>query len=362
MTSIFVKDLHPNVTESTLYRKFSSIGPLLSLRVCRESGTNRPLGYAYVNFVDQVHANRAIETMNFDLLEGKPIRLMKSERNPLLRKIDQPNIFLKNLDKTITNRELHHLFSQFGNVLSCKVAQDQNGVSKCYGFVQLQDEESAMQSIIHLNGILVGKEILCVMPFIKQKIKGAHSGHNPKKCSTNVYVKNIGKDLNDQGLKEMFEKFGNIVSHKIMTEPDGTSRGFGFVSFENAEAAFNAIVQLNGQKLQSGKALYVGRALTKLERKLAIMTNQEEFKEHQQANLEAITGMDARMVCKKPNIVSVTEKNDSGTKKLSFGERRLLAIREPSSSLLKPDLLGVGVAANFSSNANESYVSGEKKS
>ncbi|XP_012730810.2 polyadenylate-binding protein 1A [Fundulus heteroclitus] len=285
MASLYVGDLHPDVTEAMLYEKFSPAGAILSIRVCRDMMTRRSLGYAYVNFQQPADAERALDTMNFDVIKGRPVRIMWSQRDPSLRKSGVGNIFIKNLDKSIDNKALYDTFSAFGNILSCKVVCDENG-SKGYGFVHFETQEAAERAIEKMNGMLLNDRKVFVGRFKSRKEREAELGARAKEF-TNVYIKNFGDDMDDEKLRELFSKYGSALSTRVMTDEGGKSRGFGFVSFERHEDAQKAVDEMNGKDL-NGKPIYVGRAQKKVERQTELKRKFEQMKQDRMTRYQGV--------------------------------------------------------------------------
>nr|XP_027781481.1 polyadenylate-binding protein 4 isoform X4 [Marmota flaviventris]XP_027781488.1 polyadenylate-binding protein 4 isoform X4 [Marmota flaviventris] len=285
MASLYVGDLHSDVTEAMLYEKFSPAGPVLSIRVCRDMITRRSLGYAYVNFQQPADAERALDTMNFDVIKGKPIRIMWSQRDPSLRKSGVGNVFIKNLDKSIDNKALYDTFSAFGNILSCKVVCDENG-SKGYAFVHFETQEAADKAIEKMNGMLLNDRKVFVGRFKSRKEREAELGAKAKEF-TNVYIKNFGEEIDDESLKELFSQFGKTLSVKVMRDPSGKSKGFGFVSYEKHEDANKAVEEMNGKEI-SGKVIFVGRAQKKVERQAELKRKFEQLKQERISRYQGV--------------------------------------------------------------------------
>ena len=199
-SSLYVGDLETSVTEAQLYEKFSSIGPVVSIRVCRDLITRRSLGYAYVNFQSSSDAAHAIDVLNFQVINGKPIRVLYSQRDPAVRRSGVGNIFIKNLDKSIDNKALLDTFAQFGTITSAKVAMDGQGNSKGYGFVQFETAEAAQAAIDNVNGMELNDKQVYVGPFQRRSDR---SNAGEAKFN-NVYVKNLSENLSDEKLREKF--------------------------------------------------------------------------------------------------------------------------------------------------------------
>jgi polyadenylate-binding protein len=276
--SLYVGELDPSVTEAMLFELFSQIGSVASIRVCRDAVTRRSLGYAYVNYNSTADGEKALEELNYTLIKNRPCRIMWSQRDPALRKTGQGNVFIKNLDVAIDNKALHDTFAAFGNILSCKVAQDENGNSKGYGFVHYETDEAAAQAIKHVNGMLLNEKKVYVGYHIPKKDRQSKF-EEMKANFTNVYVKNINLEVTDDEFRELFEKYGEVTSSSLARDAEGKSRGFGFVNFTTHASAAKAVEELNGKDFR-GQDLYVGRAQKKHERE------EELRKSYEAARLE----------------------------------------------------------------------------
>jgi len=267
--SLYVGDLHPEVTESVLFELFNRVGPVASIRVCRDSMTRRSLGYAYVNFHNVQDAERALDTMNFSDIQGRPCRIMWSQRDPSLRKTGLGNVFVRNLAPSVDNKGLYDTFSVFGNILSCKVAMDETGKSKGYGYVHFETGEAATDAIQKFDGMLIDDVEVHVGHFVR---RADRSGVN---VFTNLYVKSFPLSWDDAQLRDLFTPYGTLASIYISRDPEtNKSKGFGFVNFEEHESAAKAVAELNGKVLEDVKedgtpitlTLYVGKAQKKIDR------------------------------------------------------------------------------------------------
>jgi len=75
-----------------------------------------------------------------------------------------------------------------------------------------------------------------------------------------LFVGGLSWDTLAEGLRAAFSRFGPLVEAMVISDRDtGRSRGFGFVTFENARDADEAVMQMSGAELD-GRTLKVNRA------------------------------------------------------------------------------------------------------
>ncbi|XP_071572143.1 polyadenylate-binding protein-like [Temnothorax nylanderi] len=167
-TSLYVLNLHVDITEMMLDKIFSTVGPVRLTKVFRDKNTNSSLGYAYVGFKCWSDAELAIDIINFCIINGRPIQIMRYKDFPTLSKFDDKNVSITNLDKKIDHQALYDTFSAFGKIVTCKVEKSESkGTSK--GYVHFETKEAANKSIKEINKMLRSGRKVYIGKFIPHK-------------------------------------------------------------------------------------------------------------------------------------------------------------------------------------------------
>ncbi len=76
----------------------------------------------------------------------------------------------------------------------------------------------------------------------------------------NIYVSNLSFNTSDVELQDLFSKYGEVSSAKVITDREtGRSRGFGFVEMANDAEGKAAMEGLNNKEVE-GRAMSVSVA------------------------------------------------------------------------------------------------------
>ncbi|KAG7643343.1 RNA recognition motif domain [Arabidopsis suecica] len=169
------------------------------------------------------------------------------------------SLYVGDLHPSVTEGILYDAFAEFKSLTSVRLCKDaSSGRSLCYGYANFLSRQDANLAIEKKNNSLLNGKMIRVM----WSVRAPDARRNGV---GNVFVKNLPESVTNAVLQDMFKKFGNIVSCKVATLEDGKSRGYGFVQFEQEDAAHAAIQTLNST-IVADKEIYVGKFMKKTDR------------------------------------------------------------------------------------------------
>lgn len=151
------------------------------------------------------------------------------------------SLYIGNLADTVFELDLFKFFQAQGYKLrNARVMFDENSRSKRFGYLNFHDAEESERCLREMNNAtLAGKQIV----LNKQKNRDFDS-------SANLLVRNLPKTMDQKGLTDLFSKYGEIGSCKLEIFSTGESRCFGYVQFQKADNAQNAINALNNKEIE----------------------------------------------------------------------------------------------------------------
>ncbi|GAA0180347.1 RNA metabolism protein [Lithospermum erythrorhizon] len=276
--NVFIKNLDSSIDNKALYDTFATFGTVLSCKVAIDS-SGQSRGYGFVQFEQEEAAESAIKRLDGMLINDKKVFVGHFVRQQERKKDNAhtifTNVYVKNLPESTTDQELNELFEKYGTITSAIVVKDANGKSKCFGFVNFENPDSAAAAVEKLNDFTFSDKVLYVGKAQKKAEREAELRNKfeqeklkkyEKLQGANLYVKNLDDSINEDKLKETFSPFGTVASCKIMRDQHESSKGAGFVALSSSEEAKKALNEMNGKMIE-GKPLYVAIAQRKDQRR-----------------------------------------------------------------------------------------------
>ena len=248
---LFISELPENTKQSELENFFADYKSDIHMM---QIDSNQKI-YDYFNsrkpkatiiFKSHEKAAEARDKLNMKKLKGKALNIISPDAQP---------------------RQIYELFAKYGEIISCKICENEDGDLLGYGYINYYDLNSAQNAIENLNKTKFLDSELEIEHFQRKNERLQAPQEN---CT--LYIKNIPeKYTNLEELKKLFSKYGKITFSKINKDND---RYFAIIMYSEAKSANKAKEELNDKKLDEKDELplYVDSLQKKSERKRMLTT------------------------------------------------------------------------------------------
>ena len=270
---LFISELPDNTTKIELENFFGDYKSDIHIMQIDSNQKHNDIFYsrkpkATIIFKEHQKAAEARDKLNMKKLKGKALNIMWHERDNSIRYNNKANLFVKGISKDAQPRQIYELFAKFGEIISCKICENEDGDLLGYGYINYYDLDSAKNAIENLNKT----------KFLDSELEVEHFQRKSERLlapqeNNNIYIKNIPQQLTKiDDLKKIFSKFGTINFSKMFK--DDNDRPYAIINYSEAESARKAIEEMNNKKLdeKDEQPLYVDLLQKKAERKRILQT------------------------------------------------------------------------------------------
>lgn len=174
---LFIGNLSSDVTDEALRHAFSQFGSCSSAKVARDPGATKNHGYAFVSFREKASAEAAIEALDGQVMNNRPLRVdwAKTKTNPATRGGDgeagggrnnsgarksmeqirgettlaNATAYVAGLSATTSDDEIRAAFQQYGVIHEVRIPDSVKSTraDNLYAFVRYADHEAATLAI-----------------------------------------------------------------------------------------------------------------------------------------------------------------------------------------------------------------------
>jgi heterogeneous nuclear ribonucleoprotein R len=260
---IFIGGLPRNITDTELKEILDTIGTnlqlagVVSVRMMKDKLSGEPKGFAFAAYPTRKEASKAVDAFNANNngldIKGKKVRVTLSE--------NRCRIFIGNIPKDMSREDfLGQLNAQGEGVAHVDFLKDQDNPARNRGFafVEYRDHMSADRARRNLSrpAFHMGKNTITV----NWADPVPEPDEEAMKEVKSLYVRGLPDGANEQSLKEIFEKFGEIEKVVIPPPTGQKRRDFCFIHFVNPESAHNAVLPSSLPHMVQGRELEVSLA------------------------------------------------------------------------------------------------------
>ncbi|KAI9368974.1 hypothetical protein BJX61DRAFT_546020 [Aspergillus egyptiacus] len=234
-STVVVKNLPGGITEHKVRQFFRDCGTINSVKMVPGDDGNSEVAMIEFNTRDDAVA---AQTRDQKSIDGNTIEVHFGT---------QTTVFITNFPPTADEQYIRDLLSTHGEIVDIRFPSLKYNTHRRFCYVQFKTSAGA-HSATNLDGSTVENGLHLVVKISDPSRK--QDRHGPIYEGREIHVSNVDWKANEDDLRELFTRFGNIELVRIPRKVDGGSKGFGYVVFGSKEDA-TAALAMHGQEFRS---------------------------------------------------------------------------------------------------------------
>ncbi|KAL5394850.1 hypothetical protein PMIN06_009300 [Paraphaeosphaeria minitans] len=180
--TVYVGNIHEDVTQQLLTELMNHHGRVRTINMPVDRVNSKHQGFGFVEFATESDAEYVISILNGTRLYNNAIRMNKASADKAKSVEVGAELFIGNLDHGVDERSLYDTFLRFGQLINApKIARDELGLSKGYGFVSYADFDASDAAITNMHGQYMQGKQISVQYAYKKDGQGARHGDDAER-------------------------------------------------------------------------------------------------------------------------------------------------------------------------------------
>lgn len=237
--NIFVSEIDPHATQGDLENAFQQFGPVLTSNLSMNEKTGVSNNYGQVQFKSEQDAQRCLdESKHKKIMVGEqPCKVdmfkSKSERDELKR-LNQRNLYLRDLPREVTEEEIQKVFSKFGTIQKTIVGKPADH-PMAYALIAMNsrnEAEAALNALgdggNHFKGQT--KQFFITWHKSKHQLKEERNKERTQDRDKSIYMRNLKPEVTKAELDQLLKNLGatcewmNLMAFEATENPTSAQK------------------------------------------------------------------------------------------------------------------------------------------